>query len=81
MPVVKMPDGSEVPVVRVGFRPVKEDWSVVELTDGGRIRVRTVVLDVLRTPLKDEMGQPVYVIRHQALVVSEPQEGARGPEA
>ena len=53
---------------RVDFKVVKEDWNEYELADGTRLKVRLVLVDVLRMPDYNPLGEPIYQIMSQNVV-------------
>lgn len=65
-PTIKltMPDGTvkETAVEDVSFKGSEEPWSVYELEDGSKARVRPFVVKVLRTAEFDSQGNPIYQI-------------------
>jgi len=58
------PDGNTHDATVVGFRTGVENWNEYLLDDGTVVTVKLVVTEVARLDdLKDEMGDPMYVVR------------------
>jgi len=53
---------------KLDFKVVKEDWNEYELADGARLKVKLVLIDVLRMPVYNPLGEPIYRIMSQNLV-------------
>lgn len=70
-----------VNAVEVDFRALKEDWNEYQTADGSKIKMKTVVTNIARTEKFDADGNPVYVVKHTAVMaVSAPEElkGSKG---
>jgi hypothetical protein len=65
IPVGRDANDKEVLAEPVDFTAEREEWNVYKLSDGATLRFKAVVTAVLRTDLKDEFGQPIYVVRSQ----------------
>ncbi|GMR23499.1 MAG: hypothetical protein BMS9Abin37_1933 [Acidobacteriota bacterium] len=52
----------------VEFEIEKEDWSTYKLADGTRLRMRTIVSDIMRIDEYDEQGAPVYLVKSQNIL-------------
>ena len=59
---LRMPDGTvkETTAESIQFKGVEEPWSVYELADGSKARVKPLVAKVLRTGEFDNDGNPIY---------------------
>jgi len=53
---------------KLDFKAVKEDWNEYELADGARLKVKLVLIDVLRMPVYNPLGEPIYRIMSQNIV-------------
>lgn len=74
------PDGVEHDAVEVGFRPDIENFNEYLLDDGTLLRAKNVVVGVYRfDDMKDQDGNPVYVIKaNQVVAVSPPEDAQDG---
>ena len=67
--------GQEIYGIEREFNIKSEDWNVYELLDGGTVRLKTSVQKIHRvvdqegTPQFDANGEPVYIVRHNSVVV------------
>ncbi len=63
-PTVKitMPDGTvkETTAEDITFKATEEPWTVFQLEDGSKLRVRPVVMRVQKTAEFDNEGNPIY---------------------
>ena len=63
-PTVKitLPDGTvkETTAEDVTFKATEEPWTIFQLEDGSKLRVRPVVMRVQRTAEFDNEGNPIY---------------------
>lgn len=68
--------GREVFVREVQFEIDREEWNEYKLLDGGRVRVKTVVLRIFRMvdendkPLFNAEGDPEVVVRSNLQIVA-----------
>ena len=53
---------------KVDFQVIKEDWNEYELSDGTKLKVKLVLVDVLRFPSYNPLGEPIYQIMSQNVV-------------
>jgi hypothetical protein len=71
---VKLADGRDVNAVEVPFEIRREEWNDYELSDGGRVRVKTVVHKILRVideegkQVYDQNGDPVMIARNNVII-------------
>ena len=71
---VKLPDGRDVNAVEAAFDIKREDWNEYELTDGGRVRVKTVVQKILKVvddegrQVYDGNGDPIMIARNSVVI-------------
>lgn len=61
------------------FKILKEDWNVYELTDGGILKVRYVLLKVVKTKAFNPMGEPVYAFASQNFLAPRTPKRLMGP--
>ena len=62
--------GRQVDAVPVKFKSIREEWNEYDLDDGSRIRMKTIVSDVVRIPDEyDAENNPIYVIKSTNMVV------------
>ena len=67
-------EGQEVWVREEDFETAREEWNEYRLLDGGRIRVKAVVLKILRVvdekgePQFQPDGEPMFLVRNQVTV-------------
>ncbi len=74
---MKLPLGDrQVEGERIGFSLEKDEWQVLRAEDGTVIRVKPVVTDLFKTSEVAPDGTPVYVLRAQVVVVTDPPTGA-----
>ena len=50
---------------KTDFKVIKEDWNEYEWSDGTKLKVKLVLIDVLRMPDYNPLGEPVYQIFSQ----------------
>jgi hypothetical protein len=62
----------------VDFEPIKEPWNIYELRDGTKLRIRTIVFNVMPTDRFDEIGKPVYGVASANLMVARARKELRG---
>ncbi len=56
--------GKAVEALEVEFLVRKEDWNEYQLTDGGVLRLKAVLTDVIKLEgERDPEGNPVYLVR------------------
>lgn len=66
----------EVDAMDMDFEIKREDWNEYELADGGRVRVKTTVLKILRVldadgkPAATPDGDPMLVVQHKSDISS-----------
>lgn len=73
---MKIPLGDrQVEGERVGFSMEKDDWQVLRAEDGTAIRLKPVVTDLFKTSEVAPDGTPVFVLRTQLVVVTDPPNG------
>jgi len=53
---------------KIDFKTLKEEWSEYELEDGTRLKVKLVLVDVVKLPVYNPLGEPVYRIVSQNIV-------------
>lgn len=64
--------GREVRGIEQDFEIVKEDWSAYRLLDGGEVRLKTTVLQIIRVvdehdkPAFGPDGSPAFVVNHKS---------------
>lgn len=69
-------EGQEFDAIELQFDVRKEDWNEYDLLDGGRIRLKTSVLKILRVldsngnPASTPDGEPHYLVRHRVDIVA-----------
>jgi hypothetical protein len=56
-------DGFEVPV-----EESSEKWSEYKLEDGTTIRIKQVLMEIIRTGVFDQEGNPTYVVKAQPVI-------------
>lgn len=75
--IVRIPieGGESVPAIEVTYETLKEDWNEYALTDGGRLKLKTVVHRIFRVVDEDGAtvfdpitGDPRLVVRHGTIV-------------
>lgn len=66
--------GKEKDGIDLDFKTLKEEWNEYDLEDGSRIRLKSVISNIVKVPNEfDEEGNPVYVVRStNILAVSSP---------
>ena len=52
----------------VAFNTMIESWNEYKLEDGTEIRLKLVVKRIVRTPRRNENGEPVYVVQSQNVI-------------
>lgn len=62
-------NGVQMPVVDIDFEIVKEPWLEYELADGGRVRVRAIVMAILQ--VLDPEGKPARLPDGQLWLICE----------
>lgn len=73
---LKLPDGTVVRGIELGFEIVKEDWNEYLLDDGTKLRVKNVLIRALRlvdeegNPQQTPMGDPEIFINSTVTVVA-----------
>ena len=74
---IKIPLGDqEVEAIEQDFKVKQEEWNEYELADGGRIRVKTTVLKILRVldsngkPAFTPQGDPMVIVQHKSDIAS-----------
>ena len=71
---VKLADGRDVNAMEVAFDIRREDWNEYELSDGGRVRVKTVVQKILKVvddegrQVYDANGDPIMIARNSVVI-------------
>jgi hypothetical protein len=60
--------GQEIFGNSIEFRTERESWNVYHLEDGTEIRLRVVVTNIIKTDLKNEAGEPIYIVRSQNVI-------------
>ena len=60
--------GAAITAESVDFTPEREEWNVYHLADGNTIRLRTIVLNILKTDKVTDTGEPVYVVKSSTIV-------------
>jgi len=50
---------------RIDFKAVKEEWNEYDLEDGTKLKVKLILVDVLRLPDYNPLGEPLYQIMSQ----------------
>lgn len=69
---VKGPDGTEREAKPIDVENSEENWSVYELSDGTKLRIKPVVVKVARVEGEYKPdGSPVYTIEAQNVVGTE----------
>lgn len=53
---------------KVDFKVVEEHWNEYELEDGTKLKVKIILVDVLRMPIYNPLGEPIYQIMSQNIV-------------
>lgn len=64
--------GQEISGVSAEFTTEQESWDVYRLSDGSRVKVKTIVSDIIVTDQEVSKGVPLVVTRQGAIVVYEP---------
>lgn len=54
--------------IKLDFSVEREDWNVYRLEDGTTLKVKLVLVDVIRTPEHNPLGEPIYQILSQNIV-------------
>jgi hypothetical protein len=74
--------GREVDAVEVDFKTIKEEWNEYDLTDGTRIRLKSVASNMVRVINEyDNDGNPIYLVKSSnVLALSVPDNLKRGKE-
>ncbi|MFQ6075452.1 MAG: hypothetical protein ACE5Z5_04875 [Candidatus Bathyarchaeia archaeon] len=67
---------------KLDFSVEREDWNVYKLEDGATLKVKLVLVDVIRTPEHNPLGEPIYRIFSQNVVkaLNVPDELKRKPK-
>ena len=71
---VKLADGRDVNAMEVAFDIKREEWNEYELSDGGRVRVKTVVQKILKVvddegrQVYDANGDPIMIARNSVVI-------------
>lgn len=66
---VKGPDGKEREATPIDVEDLEEKWSVYELSDGSKLRIKPVVVKVARVEGEYKPdGSPIYTIEAQNVV-------------
>lgn len=71
---VKLADGRDVNAMEVAFDIRREEWNEYELSDGGRVRVKTVVQKILKVvddegrQVYDANGDPIMIARNSVVI-------------
>jgi len=58
-------------VEEVNLIPEREDWNHYKLEDGTTIKLKTVLPKVQRTTKYDQLGEPLYIIYSQDIVIDD----------
>ena len=53
---------------KIDFKVLKEDWNEYDLDDGTKLKVKTVLIDVIRMPEYNQLGEPIYHLMSQNVV-------------
>ena len=61
-------EGNEVDGINADFDTEKDDWSVYRLSDGSRVKVRTIVSDIIVTNEQVKEGVPLIAVHHAVIV-------------
>jgi hypothetical protein len=63
----------------IPFKIVNDASMVLELEDGAKLRLRTIVLNVMKTDERDENGNYIYVVQNGTVIVVDqpPKEGTQ----
>lgn len=61
--------GQDILAEPVLFKTNHEEWNEYTLENGTVVRVKNVVTDILRTELLNEIGETIYAVRSQCVVV------------
>jgi hypothetical protein len=63
------PAAPPVEAVNVDVLESKETWNEIVLSDGAKLRVKTIIVSVARIDsLRDAEGNPVYFIKSQPVI-------------
>lgn len=68
--VEKDPNGNNVKVWNVGIKKANEQYSMIEMGDGGQLLIKATPTEVFRIQdTSDDRGNPLYIVRSQTIVV------------
>ena len=77
----RAPDGKEYDVTELGFQNVREHWNEYLLDDGTIVKLKPVATSALRVEgVRDQQGNPVYVIESTNVLTVKPFEKKTGGE-
>lgn len=66
---ITLPDGREVEVTPLPYRPNTEHWNEYLIDDGSVVRIKLVVTEVLRIEGEhDPAGNPAYIVQSTNVV-------------
>jgi len=67
----------------IEFETIKEDWNSYRLKDDGIVQIKHMLMNIGRTKLFDERGEPIYQVNTQDIVkatgMTKPKSGAAVP--
>lgn len=65
---VDLGDGRKIDGQALDFKAEKDEWNIFSLENGGRVRVRVVLTDVILTEEKNSAGDPLVVTKASLIV-------------
>lgn len=70
--IIKIPVGGEVVEgVEVEFDTIEENWSIYQLKDGAKLKIKVGPTRIVRAIDKfNQLGEPVYHVTHQSVLVA-----------
>jgi len=54
--------GRKVLGQEIQFKTEKEDWSIYNLEDGTKVRIKTVIASIIRLNEYDPVNNPIYLV-------------------
>ena len=67
---ISTPSGETGQAKEIGFRSLNEDWNSYLLDDGTVVRIKLVAKTIYKSDeLRDDDGDPVYVVESQNVMV------------
>ena len=63
--------GRDVDGERLTFKTQAEEWNIYSTEDGTKIKMKTVVSDIVRIKEYNQEGQPIYLVKSTNIVEPE----------